>query len=190
MVRFTRTEHRNLSDTEAMWHVIFNQHLAKTVRWGEGVNIAVVVVRPNFCNDRNLARGVQGFAFPVATFDDGEPQPEMNDGIPGQAGATVGSGNGVNRNVDGTDGINTEGAVHAHTGIDVLVVVQQLVSLPRLGINIGGIERLGNRFVLPKTPSQHAGGKEHHHHQWLEVHEFTEWVADLNQSHACCSFLF
>ena len=70
MIGFTRPKHGDLSHAEPMGHVVFNQHFTEPVGGRQRINIAVVVIRPNLGDDGDLARGVEGFTFPVAAFDD------------------------------------------------------------------------------------------------------------------------
>ncbi len=157
VVGLAGAEDRNLGHAVAMRDVILNQHLAQTVGWCQRVDIAVVVVWSNLGDDGNLTRRVEGFAFPIAPFDNGEPKAEVNRGITGQTCPAISGGNGWHGHIDGAYRINRIRPIHAHPRIDVGIVVRERRPVPRLGIDV--ISR-GPRSPIPlgfsETTSEHA----------------------------------
>ena len=170
MIGFTGTKDRNLCYAIPVGNIILNEHLSEPVCWSQGVNISIVVIRANLGDDGHLAGSVNGFTFPIAPFNDGQPQSEMDFGIAGQACATVGGGDGWDWNVDRTNGIDGVGPVHAHTSIDVLIIVDKVGAVPRFGVDI--VLRRFDVFgcFLTKTSGEHAGREEQHHQHGFEVH--------------------
>jgi hypothetical protein len=73
MVRLACTEDRNLGNAISMRDVVLNEHLAESVCWGQCINISVIVIRTNFCNDGDKTGFIYVFAFVIASFDDREP---------------------------------------------------------------------------------------------------------------------
>ena len=174
-----------------MRHVVFNEHLSKAVSRGQRIHVAVVVVRTYFGDHRDLAAGVDAFALPVATFDDGEPQTQMDFSTPRESCTTVGGRDGWNGNVHRAHSINGVGTVHADPGIDVLVVVQHICTVPWFGVCVvGGLWNVVGR-VFTETTGQHAGREEQHHQHGLEVHENTgaggciESIGQRRFTHRC-----
>ena len=170
VVGLAGAEDRNLGHAVAMRDVILNQHFTEPVGWGQRINVAVVVIRPNLGDDGDLARGVEGFTFPVASIDDREPEAQVNGGIARESCATISSGDRWHRHVNRAYRIDGIRAVDAYTCVDVRIVVRQFSSVPRFGVDIFRRAAFVHDLGFSETTSEHARRKEQHDQHGLQVH--------------------
>ena len=68
---------------------VLDEEASQTVRGGQGINVAVVVVGPYLGKNRYLAFLWYILRTPVAPFDNREPEPQVNLGVPSRPCTSV-----------------------------------------------------------------------------------------------------
>ncbi len=165
MVGFAGAEHRHLGHGKAVGHVVLDEETTQSVCWGHGADVAVVVVRSDVSDDRHAAVFGDVLQRPVAAFDDGQPEAEVNLGVAGQARTAIGSGDGVHGHEDRDGFWDAVRAVHRHAAEDIAVVVDEVASLPWIWIGLRAFVHGSHVVVSAEAAGQGHGQHQPHKHE-------------------------
>ena len=107
-----------------MRHEVLNQEPAKSARWGQGVDVPVVVVRPNLGDHRDLALLRYLCRVHVAPLNHREPQTHVDLSAAGGPSTAITCDDRGDGDVDRSDCVDTERAVPRDSTEHIVVLIE------------------------------------------------------------------